>query len=233
MATFATAVTRLLRIINRPSTEADIVLNCKDALNDAVKEIQRDHAFAYTESLAKVTIPANTLYVEIGTICDGKIRDYMSAQQITSDGFQGKPLSFVTYNQLQKDRWNHYRRNFTTQDERFVESQAGRTIEDSFRTDMKVFIANQHIGVYPLQATDVQLLLNFHLWLPELLNDDDTNFLLDYAYDAVILLALRKLSYYQKTDSRINIDNASLVAVMESLKQWDGQLRETANFTME
>lgn len=234
MATFATAVTRILRTINRPATETDIVQGVKDAINDAVKQLQRDHAYVYTEGLVQVTYPANTLFIDLGTVCDGKVRDFLSVQQVnTSAGLQGKPLRLITYSQLQTDRRNHYNRHAVDPTQVFSAEQPGQTIEDGFREDMTCFIANQYIGLYPLQTQAKELVINLHTWLPEMVADGDTNFFMDYAYDIVIMLALKNLSYFMKADNRLNIDNAEIAARIATLVTWDSQLRQTPNGSIE
>lgn len=234
MATFATAVARILRTLNRPSTETDIVQGAKDAINDAVKQLQRDHAYVYTEGLVQVTYPANELFIDLGTVCDGTVRDFLSVQQVTSEtGIQGKPLRLITYSQLQTDRRNYYKRHAVEDGVDFSANQPGRTIEDGYRSDLTVFIANQYLGLYPRQTEAKNLLINLHTWLPEFNADGDTNFFLDVAYDLVIMMALKNMSFFMKSDSRLNIDNAEISVRVKSLMDWDSQLRETPNGSLE
>ena len=227
MATFQDAYTRLLRTINRPSSEADVLLACKDAINDAVMQLQRDHAFAYSEALASFEYPADTLYISLGTVCDGEVRDLVSLQEVTADSpYQGKPIKIITYSQLQADRTNYYRSHNVDPTQAYQESTVGMTIEDGYRQDVIAFVMGQNIGLYPKPASAKTLLLNLHIWMHVFVDNDDTNFFLDYAMDVVQILALKKLHIFMKYDSRYAVSDKDFGDAFQSLLHWDSQVIE-------
>lgn len=234
MATFATTYTSLLRKINRPATETDILAECKDAINAAVLQLQRDHAFAYTEALATFEYAANALYVDVGTVCNGLIRDYISLQQIAVGGtYEGKPIKIKSYSQIQTDRINHYRKHSIDDTQIFAETSPGLTIEDGYREDRFGWVMGRNIGIYPRPTQATTYLIHFHSWLPALVADGDTNFFLDYAQDLVQMLALKRLHIVMGVDSRFAVSQEEVNASILNLHTWDSQVKENPNTSIE
>lgn len=231
--------TQLMLTVNRPLTEQSVLTGAKWELNQAIKFLQRDHAFAYTERLAQFTYQPGNLFYDVGKICDGTLRDLMSVQLLNTSGLpQGKPMKVMTYNQLQGER-KHFDRthpsvgDFT--DDWLAASltdDSPITIESAFCQDRVVFIAGGNIGVYPTPKTAMTLMFNLHVWLPKLKGDQDTNFFLTYASDVVMMLALRKMHLYMKTDGRYQMTDAEVEKCLATLNTWDAQVRETSNTTM-
>jgi len=233
MATFQTAYERLMRTVNRPLTETDVLLAAKDAINDAVMFLQRNHAYNYTERLTTLTYPVNTLQVDLGEICTGTLRDILSVQQLSSAGIvQGKPLKIMRYDQLQAIR-GHYERTHTANAPFDISldsmSLSGWNIEDAFRQDLVAFLVGQNLGLYPRPTSAaVELLVNCHIWLPELVADADTNFFLTYALDVVMMLALKSMHIYMKLDSRFAVSEQQVADSLAGLIAWDAQVMENS-----
>lgn len=231
MATFAETYTDLLETINRPSSEADVLRAVKRAINNAILYLQRNQAFAYTERLNQVTYPANTLHLDLGTICGGTLRNMKSIQQVSASGkVQGKPLKIVSYDWLQKQRSNYERSHtpaFNMLDTPAV--LTGFTIEDAYRTDRIVFLVGQMVGLYPKPTEDVYLVMNNNIWLPTLAADSDTNFFLTYCADAVEMIALKYLHIYLKLDSRFAVTQQQVNDVLAGLVIWDASTTSNSN----
>lgn len=227
MATFAEIQTRLLETINRPSSETDIVSAVKASINDAVLILQRNHAYSYTEGMFSFVYPANAQYADIGEVCDASVRDYISMQQITSSGtYEGRPMKLLSYSQLQMRRRTYDRKHSVDTSQIYAENQPGLTIEDLFRQDKVAFVISSYVGVYPRPAEDTTFLLHVHFWLPPLVEDDDTNFFLDYTQDLVVMLALKRLHLFMKIDSRFPITQAEVDAAYAGVLAWDSQVKE-------
>ncbi len=102
--------------------------------------------------------------------------------------------------------------NYTTRVHRFV----------AFRMGGK-------FGLYPTPTQNVNIMLNCHIWLPLLEEDDDTNFFLEYGYDVVMAIATKKMSLYMKEDDRFDITEKELEVAVSTLIQWDSQVHEDSN----
>lgn len=222
-----------MRTINRPTTETDVLNGAKDAINDAVAFLQRDHAYCYSEKLSTVTYPASTLQVDLGTYCGGVLRNLKSIQQVSADGLvQGKPIKIMAYDELQAMRRKYYRTHTSVEPYTLNDSLSGWTIEDAYSCDVIAFLVGQSLGIYPTPTSARYLLLNTNIWLPEMTATSDTNFFLTYAMDVVQMLALRKMSFYMKEDNRVAATDAEVVAAINSLVQWDSQVTNTAQSSM-
>ena len=235
--TFQTIYTQLMATVNRPLTETQVLTGAKWEINQAIKYLQRNQAFAYTERLTQFTAQPNVLFYNLGSICDGVLRDLMSAQLLNQTGLpEGRPLKIMTYNQLQGYR-KHYSRTHPQIEGDWYQFDAISdilvTIEDAYRNDTILFIAGQNIGLYPTPVgTTKTILLNLHVWLPTLVNDGDTNFFLTYASDVVMMLALKRMHIYMKSDARWQVTDGELKENIATLIAWDSQVRETPNTTM-
>ena len=230
MATFLQVTTRLLQYINRPSTEADVLAAVKASINDACLYLQRDHAFAYTECLSTFIYPANGLSVDVGIVCDGNLRDVISIQQISTGGtYEGKTIKIKSYAQLQTDRRNYARSHSIDPNQVYTESIAGLTVEDGYREDMIAWVMGNEIGLYPRPNAATTFLLHYHVWLPEMADDTDTNFFLEYCLDAVVTIALKRLHIFMKLDSRYQVTNEELAVLVQGIHAWDSQVKENPN----
>ena len=227
MPTFQDAYVRLMRIVNRPLTEIDVLDGAKDSINDAVDELQRDHAFCYSEAMASFDYPASTFHIDLGIICDGTVRDFIYLQEVQGTSLQGRPIKFVNYGQLQADRYAYYRTHSIDNSQQFAETTVGLTIEDAYRQDMVAFIIGKNIGLYPTPSAVKSFLLNFHVWLPRMVATGDSNFFLTHAYDVVMMLALKKMHIYMKSDDRYPYTEKEVETARMSLIAWDGQVIET------
>lgn len=233
---FLSIYTQLMLTVNRPLTELSVLNGAKWEINQAIKMLQRNQAFNYTERLTQFTYKAGTLFYDLGTICDGTLRDLMSVQVLNQAGLpQGRPIKIMSYNQLQSMRLNFDRTHPTTEGDWLQSSLTTDwpiTIEDGWACDRLVFLAGNNIGVYPTPKNDLTLLLNCHIWLPKLVKDGDTNFFLTYGSDVVMMAALRRMHIYMKSDGRFQVSNEEFQSNLATLIAWDSQVKETPNTTM-
>lgn len=228
--TFTQAYTRLMGLINRPTSETAVLAEAKAQINDAINTLQRERAFVRVETVAELAYPASTQYVDLTTVLSGiLIRDVKSVQFLNETGtLNGRPLMIKSYSQLQADRMAYSRRDPEWRNSPiYGAATVDTTIEDGYRDDFIAFIAGQKFGLYPAPATAATLLIQYNKWLPELSGDSDTNFLLDYGFDVVILMALRGMQIYMKTDGRYQVTAAEVAEKVASLHAWDSQLKET------
>lgn len=227
MATFLQVTTRILQLINRPSSEADVLAAVKASINDAVDYLQRNHAYALTEKLSTFVYPANALSVDLGTLCGGPLRDVISLQQLASSGtYEGKPIKIKSYAQIQADRRRYQRSHSTDPSEIFDPNVYGLTIEDGYRCDMIAWVMGQYIGMYPRPSAATTFILHYHVWLPVMADDTDTNFYLTYCQDVIVTIALKRLHLFMKVDSRFAVSQAEVQTLVEGVLAWDSQIKE-------
>ena len=220
--TLLDAQNALLDYVNRPSSE--LAAQAKREINNALYWVQRQHEFKYTERLISVTYPANTLQLELTGACEGTPRNWLNVQLLGKSGATtGTLLSFLSYNDLQQERltfqksWNQ------------VDNEACHSTFVNSNHLYKCFLISTALGLYPTPSTDVELLVNMHVFLPRLVEDTDTNFLLEVGFDFVIDLALSRMNMYMKEDARVPVSDSALSKSLEALFQWDSQIRCTPN----
>lgn len=61
-------------------------------------------------------------------------------------------------------------------------------------------------------------------WLPRLVKPEDTNFLLDFAFDYIMYKSILELNHYIKEDERFRVSSTLLTEAWESLLTWDAHL---------
>lgn len=65
-------------------------------------------------------------------------------------------------------------------------------------------------------------------WLPDYVNDADTDFLLEHCYDYLLLRTVENLNLFLKEDVRIPINHQMVEAAWRTVKIWDSSLLNTA-----
>lgn len=232
MAIFQELYTDLLDTINRPASDGLVAV--KREINAAIMQTQRRHKFKYAERLIRLTYPANADTVNITEACDGLPRDYIVLQSLSeANAPMGQHIDFMSYGYLFNDRRNWNRTQVVGIDE-YAPINSPNSGDPSTHAayvqnlhKFYAFILNKQIGLYPRPTSDVYLLLNLHVWLPKLVNPTDTNFFLDYCYDYIHMLALRKLHIFYKMDARYQVTNEEVQEAWADVQAWDGSI---ANF---
>lgn len=235
MSTFIQIASDLLSYINRPSGE--MLVHAKREINLAIMDTQRKRAFKLTERIADLTYPSGAFTVSLNGVCDGTIRDFIAVQLKTAAGdVIGKPLKFRSYQNIINERANWDRTQ--TAPDLYVEDplqpqvNAGHANFVRINSSYDAFVVNNQFGLYPKPATtDTNLQLFVHVWLPLLVDDSDTNFFLTFAYDYILLLALRRMHLFMKVDTRYAVTDAELAKLLDSLTTWDGSIGEQMPFT--
>lgn len=230
MADFQDIYTDVMDTINRPTSETTVLAACKKRVNDAIRLIQRKRAFRLTERLAQFTYPANALMVDLTEVCEGTLRDLICTQllgETTANG--GLILPYMSYAQLQAARGKYQRMNQVPNisEWQYITEQVGHETYSTYVHKYYVFLINNKIGLYPTPTNDVELLPFVHIWLADLVEDIDTNFLLDWGYDLIHTLAVHKMNQYLKQDSAYALTKEELTEALDALVLLDSQMTET------
>ena len=228
--TFLNAYTRLMGLINRPVSETTVLAEAKAAINDAIDQLQRNHAYHYSERLFNFTYPAATQQVNLQNICGGVLRDIHTIQIIANESAYGGPiLEYMSYNQIQMKRRKYQREHpvwNANEEWDYVTNENGHEEYTSRQNRYLFFRLGENIGLYPVPTEDVQLLINAHIWFIPLVDDDDESFFLTFAYDVVMTLALKRMNVYMKEDNRFGMTEQEIASTLQTLIAWDGQVAE-------
>jgi len=226
MATFQTAYTDLLDYANRTYTE--LGPQAKREINNAILWLQRKREWKMTERLVRFTVPANTLFVNISEACEGTPRSIISTALLNSiTATEGKIIDLSSYDKLMRER-----RSFQRAHEAINVEYEPSNLESGHNQfviqahEMKAFLVGaNNFGLYPTNSTDRYIMMNLSTWLPVLVDNNDTNFFLTYAYDLVLMKAFKQFSIYLKEDRRAQITNEEIAEGYNSLVEWDTQIR--------
>lgn len=226
MATFLQAYTDLLDYANRTSTE--LGTQAKREINLAINWLQRQREWKFAERLIRVTIPANSLFVNLSEACDGTPRTLLNCVQLESaSGTSGKVIDITSYEKVLRERRAYQRAHEPWDSEAMpLGVSSGHNDFVSQVHGYKAFLVGaNNFGLYPTNTTDVYLLINLTVWIDDLVDDSDTNFFLDQGYDLVLDKAFIRFTRYLKEDRRIVATAADLQHGVDSFIAWDSQVR--------
>jgi len=213
--------TAVLGYINRPASEFDTFVG--NEINAVLLQMQRLHEFKLSERLVKIVYPAATLQLDITGACEGLPRNYLNTQLLTNaTDNEGQLIKICSYNALQSERFQYQRANGYSD---YSELSPTHSDYVSMVQKVRMFLTGKAIGLYPVPITSINLLLNLSIWLPDLIDDTDTNFLTDFASDLIIDKAVDRLNYFMKEDARSEVAVKYTQEGWEALMQWDSQVR--------
>jgi hypothetical protein len=81
----------------------------------------------------------------------------------------------------------------------------------------KVFMSPRPEGAHDLYFYAVK-------WMPRLVKDDDTNFLLEYAFDFLMYRSILELNFFIKEEERFQVTQKMLDESWNSVIAWDSHL---------
>jgi hypothetical protein len=229
--TFQTTQNDVLDYVNRPS--AEMLSQVKREINNTLLLMQRRLKLAMSERLITVEYPANTLMINVAAACDGRPRDIMSVQLLASATDKaGIPLKMRKYNQIVMEAQKYQRRRAPNYPDEAITEDVGTTFAEVMRTytpgGMYAFLIADNVGLYPTPSEAKNILIHLHVFLDTLIDDTDTNYLLDNCYDYVLLKTLAKMSVYLKDDLRITVDDKEVAEAWDSVVQWNSEVTQTS-----
>jgi hypothetical protein len=221
-----------MAMVNRPLSETAVLTRAKLEVNNAIRIIQRRHAFTMTERIFDVTYPANTTLVDFGAVCSGKLRDLFSVQALGNDAAKGTVLKYKSFTKVTQERFAFQQ----SQPDNVLDLQADveRELGDFVRNVHKyyVFRMGESFGLFPVPKVAVPLRVHCHIWLPDLSNNADTNFLLDFALDTVLDLACTRMATFLRNPDLKVMSDEDFAKAMATLISWDSQLTESTYVTL-
>ncbi len=235
ITTFQDIYTDLLDYVNRPASE--LLVQAKREVNLALLWMQRKHKFNLSERLITVTYPANTLLINITEACEGRPRDYLNFQLLSSaDAQSGTFIPAKSFDAVMQERFK-YQRSKSPREGEFrdvVNPPDDQTYYNHLRSygDGFVFFSGDRVGLYTNPTTDRYLMINLHVWLAPLEENDDTNFLLQNCYDYVLLRAVKRMNIFLKDEGRNQITKEELDDSWDSCLQWDSEVMSATPTTV-
>lgn len=229
MSDFITIVTDVLDYVNRPSSE--LLSQAKREVNLAILWLQRKQVMKMTERLIKLTYPANTLFINLSAACEGKVRNLINVQKLSSiEQNVGVGIRIESYDLALRERMKFQGRWESINQEEIIDPPAD--FHGEFTSDVQrvVFclVGENNVALYPTPQQETYYAINLNIWLPLLSADADTNFLLVYAYDLILMRAVRTMSVYLKEDNRQTFTGQEFADAFQAFKEWDASIRAPA-----
>jgi hypothetical protein len=223
--TYKEAYEFLLTFVDRPNS-APFVAAAKQAVNHAMRWAQRTRDFNYLERWVGIVYPKNKPFIEFTELCGGSIKNFkhiMLVQDHTKDVW-GHPLRRSHVGSILREMEGESLR--TSREFRLVypNSVPPRHHRDWVDYPVTAFITAEKFGIYPVPTDDMELSLIYTAWMPTLVADEDTNFLLEKGWDYVSYRALVFFNAFLKEDARIDVSSALLNDTWRSLVLWDESL---------
>ena len=86
----------------------------------------------------------------------------------------------------------------------------------------RLFLKPSDTTIYNGSTTN--LVLDVVAYLPDYTDDDDTDFLMDHAFDWYVWRCVQELNFFLKEDQRVQINNAIMEMAWLSVRQWNYSL---------
>lgn len=105
--------------------------------------------------------------------------------------------------------------------------QAAEVYSGVRSTNLVLVQYGQRFYVYPASsnvfggASTIDVFFDVIEWLPDMVNNSDTNFLLDYCFDFLMYRSIYELNFFLKEDQRVGISSALLDDVWKNVINWN------------
>lgn len=229
MATFLELRTELLSKANRSTSEAEVVTEVNNCINDAIRWANRANPFKYAERAASITIDGTSFFYDIGSLCDGKVIGINSIQRISDTSkFWGYPLELYSMEQMNRKRYRASQREpgigrYASDNDRLSENtRADEALADT--DGLVAVLLGTSIGFYPKPSTQMHFMLTYNSLLNPLANDTDSNFFTDVGKDFIVSKALQSLYYYLKDPGKAATLNDKVAMDWDALVKWDQRI---------
>lgn len=110
-------------------------------------------------------------------------------------------------------------------------SRTGRIADETLRsqnhccnTDAVVVHDGQNVYITPRPEGEHTLYFYAIKWMPRLVKEQDTNFLLDYGFDFIMYRSIIELNFFIKEDERFQVSSTMVADSWNSLIAWDASL---------
>lgn len=225
MSTFKEAYEDVLDVFQRLPTEQGMAVRAKKYVNDAIRWANLSHPFVYSREFANVTYPSNAQSIDLVHFAGNVSLGIITAEQLARpQDFFGRPMKVMTYESLfnrRLDAWKGMQFN-----------DEYNKWEELVKDNSFCVINGSTLSVYPTPQTDITLKVSYIKSLPLLVDDNDTNFILDYCYDFVQAYANYKFALYLKEDERVKMFVETTTEKWEMCKRWNDTIQHSTSSSL-
>lgn len=215
MATFAELCTDVKLYLHRKDVNIDELI--KSEINQAVQWALQNYDFLYAEGLTRMTYPAGTLFANLEDACEDDISRLKSVQVLSNiEATSGFVIPIVDYDSIQN--------------ERLMADQANQDYTYIKGNPVVAFLCSNGFGIYPKSTSDTCLLLHYTKKLPRLVEDSDTNFVLEYGREFVLNKVLSNMLTFLARDDRQELITQRRNESWATFTNWDSRIRSTTSY---
>ena len=216
---------KVLSFVKRPLDDSSWIEVTNDTINEALRSLQQKIPnFNALETIDNTVVyPANTQTLDLKTLEGLDINKIISVQRLYKAGeYTGKPLLVMDYSTLKQNMLNFEQKTapVTFENEEFNSYKS--YISDT--QGLVVYLLATDLGLYPVPSQDVLLAVHYTRYLPELVDNIDTNVLLENCPEYVFYYCLRQLNMLLSESSRISVSDSLLQEALSDARAWNSSL---------
>jgi len=229
--TFADLKRAVVAYVNRD--ELSLVrggFNClENAINDAKMWAQRTHIFE--KANVEITVPDVNLTsgadlstaVLRGTTTAVLVRALKHAWLPAASGTGEVPLEIISRDQWVNEQKRRFDRVLTSRREDWTSTTSdGKALEVVYN-GTKIHLSTANTEALN-GASDTDIHFDAVRWFDVYENDTDTDFLLQYAFDFLLMRTVFQLNFYLKEDQRVPVNAEAMNDAWLSVIRWDTSL---------
>ena len=212
MPTFEEAYSAVLDEARKPVDDEIVLRRAKREIRNAVRYCNRSYPFKVTEAITEYPFPGNTDTVTYGAIeTNANLNQttvlairYIELLGATGDSV-GFPIEIFDSAQLHHDRRRWLNKQPADLEYDLFDYRGDQGNYETFvsrNRKFSAFVVGKSLGLFPRPGSTQILKLLYHKEFAPLVEDSDTNDLLDFAYDYVILRALRRFLMLEQESER-------------------------------
>ena len=194
------------------------------AVNMARKNVERRFDFELAKRVAKLTMTFGQL-VSLDEAYDPddetkavSIKTVLRVQQAST----GVPVGYLSRDAHQR----RLERQFARAHVEAIAAGLTATVSNLnvVRYGNSVYLSPPNAQDWSASTTTMDVLMDVVAWLPDYVDDDDTDFLLVHCADYLLLETYRYLQLFIKEDARLNVSDEKLASAWHALMTWNNNL---------
>jgi hypothetical protein len=206
---------------------SSLVVNGVDLLGSAVnmarKNIERKRDFELAKTSAKIAVPLGEA-VDLSTavhpvsLTAVDIKTVLAAQLASS----GAPIGYMSRDAHQRRLSRQLARVGLLEMDSGLTAVVGSI--SLVRHGNRVYLSPGDPTAYGVTGGSIDVLLDVVAWMDEYAEDDDTDFLLTYCVDYMMLETFRYLQLFVKEDARLHVSDQQYANAWHAVVAWDSNL---------
>lgn len=216
---------KALTFVKRPLDDTSWIEITNDIINEAVRVLQQKIPDCNAlETIDNTVIyPANTESINLLDINLKDVNKIISVQRLFKSGdYTGKPLVVLDYTSLTQKMLYFEKKEIPVS----FENEEFNSFK-SYISDVEgsiAYLLGTKLGLYPTPSQDILLAVHYTKYLPDLINETDTNVLLQNCSEYIFYYCLRQLNVLLSEADRISISSSLLQDSLDSAISWNASL---------